>query len=550
MRTSYLERERREDVMISRLLERRAADRPDDVYFTVADDTFTCGDFNRLANQMARNLLSARVVKGTRVALLMDSSPDYLTLWFALSKIGAVEITINTAYIGEILRYQLALSEASVCIVDRKYLAAVRRIRDELPALESLIVRGSVPLADGDEAESPADLRGFDDALRRPADDSNLDVELAPDDLCGVIFTSGTTGLSKGVMLNNYFLACHGHMYAEINDLRSDDVIFNFLPFFHMGAKFLAIAPLVSGGAMRLQDRFRASSFLDDVVAHGITNFLGVGSILNILLTREAPSYPHIRTIYAVPDPPDIHDELIRRFGCRITSVYGNTESGLPVFRGVHDEYYPRSAGRVSPYYDVIVADAEDNEVPPGTTGEILVRPRRPDVVSTGYMGDAARTLAARRNLWIHSGDLGHFDERGFLYFDDRKSDSIRRRGENISSFELESAVSVHPEIVEVAAIAAPSELGEDEVCLLVQLRDDSRLTEEEVFAHCAETLPYFMVPRYVELVTNFPRTPTAKVEKYRLRGAYPSPARWDRAEHGWTITRDGLARTAGSIGL
>jgi crotonobetaine/carnitine-CoA ligase len=529
-----------EDVVLTTLVERRAAENPDAVFFTFGEEIHTLGSFNARVNRMARNLLDQGIGEGTHVGVLMDNSPDYLTLWLALGKIGAVEIPINTAYHGAMLEHQLRVGKATFCVVDAAYLPAAISVAGEVAGLRGIFVRGST-----ERGALPATCQPFD-VLTTAADESNLGRPVPHDALAGIIFTSGTTGPSKGVLLSHHYVAAYGYMYADINGLRDDDVLMNFLPFFHIGAKFLTVATLVCGGRMRLLPRLSISTFLDEVRTHGITNFVGVGGICNMLLSR--PSTPEdadtpIRTIYSVPDPSDIHEELEQRFNCTITTVFGSTEVGLPLFRGVDDEYQAGSCGRVSPYYDVAILDDQDNEVPIGTTGEICVRPRRPYLVGSGYIGMPERTVESWRNLWLHSGDRGHVDEKGWFYFDDRKSDSIRRRGENISSFEVESLVIRNPAVSEAVAVATPSPIGEDDVWVLARLREGASLTPEDLFMHCAAVMPYFMIPRWIDIVDDFPRTVTAKVEKYKLRADGPGPSTWDREAHGWRVHRSGVVR-------
>jgi carnitine-CoA ligase len=537
-----------EDVVLVALLERRAAEDPEAVFFTFGEEVHTRGAFNARVNRVARNLQDRGIGEGSHVAVLMDNSPDYLALWFALGKVGAVEIPINTAYHGAMLEHQLSVGQAIHCVVDAAYLPAVLGSAPALPLLRQIFVRGS------SEARAlPAQCRPYDD-LTAAADESDLGRPVPHDSISGIIFTSGTTGPSKGVLLTHHYVTAYGYMYADINGLREDDVVMNFLPFFHIGAKFLTVATLVCGGRMRLLPRLSISTFMEDVREHGVTNFVGVGGICNMLLSR--PPQPDdaqstIRTIYSVPDPSDVHEELEQRFGCTITTVFGSTEVGLPLFRGVDDDYQPGSCGRISPYYDVAILDDQDNEVPVGTTGEICVRPRRPYLVGSGYIGMPERTVESWRNLWLHSGDRGHVDENGWFFFDDRKSDSIRRRGENISSFEVETLVLQHPAVSEAVAVATPSPVGEDDVWVLVRLREGAALTPEDLLMHCAAVMPYFMIPRWLDVVDDFPRTPTAKVEKYKLRADGPGATSWDREAHGWRVTRTGLVRaesiTAGS---
>jgi carnitine-CoA ligase len=544
MTPSYLDSIPAHDMTMTRLIERRAGQSPGDVFFTWADTTTTVGEFNARVNQVARRLLTEGIGAGTHVAILMDSSPDYLALWFALAKINAVEVPINTAYRGDLLRHQLACSTATICCVDASYVGNVDEVSGQLPGLARMYVRGpAVPAGAVPRSEFGVLLAGED-----PAD---LGLESPHDEIGGIIFTSGTTGPSKGVLLTHHYLAAYGAMYADINGLRADDVLLNFLPFFHIGAKFLTIATLLCGGRMRLLPRLSISTFLDEVNTHGVTNFVAVGGVCNMLLSRPPRADDaacSIRTIYAVPDPADIHQEMERRFGCRMTTVYGSTEVGLPVFRSVDDDYHPGACGRQSPHYDVRVVDEFDHELPAGVPGELVIRPRRPFLIGSGYIGMADKTVQAWRNLWLHSGDRGRIDADGWFYFEDRATDSLRRRGENISSYEVENMVVSHPAVAEAVAVAAPADIGEDEVWVLVTLREGHTLSHEDLLRHCAERMPYFMVPRYLDIVTDFPRTPTAKVEKYKLRAAGPGASTWDREAHGWKVTRNGLVRDSGLL--
>ncbi|SDR57983.1 crotonobetaine/carnitine-CoA ligase [Rhizobiales bacterium GAS113] len=529
----YLNRIPASQAMAHLLLERRATDAPDAAFFSFLETGVTLGEFNRTVNRVARNLEALGVTHGTHVAVLMESSVEYMHLWFALSKLGAVEVPINTAYRGDLLRHVVATSQATVAAMDQRFREVVA---DAFPAgspFSLAIVKGG----GGKGIVSFADLYA-------PNEEMNLNKSLKHDEITGIIFTSGTTGPSKGVMLSHHYLTAYGLMYAEINGLKEDDVTYNFLPFFHIAAKFLTIATLACGGCMRLQARLSISSFWDEVRQLGVTNCLGVGGVCNMLISR--PPSPDdantsIRTIYAVPDPADIHEEIEHRFGCKMTTVYGSTEVGLPLFRGVGDAYKPGSCGRISPYYDVQIVDENDQPVPVGVTGEIVVRPKRPYLIGSGYIGMPERTIKAWRNLWLHTGDRGHVDEEGWFFFDDRASDSIRRRGENVSSFEVELSVAKHPAVAEAVAVAAPSELGEDEVRVLVMLRDGHSLQPEDLLQHCYRQMAYFMVPRYIDIVEDFPRTSTAKVEKYKIRAAGLGSDTWDREAAGWKVTRNGL---------
>lgn len=533
----YLNRISPADCFAHRLLETRASEDPGGAFFTFENHNYTFAHCNQMANRLARNLQKIGIGAGTHVAVLMETSVEYLFLWLALSKIGAVSVPINTAYRGDLLKHVLNTCRATVCVIDERFVSVVDEASSGFLPFAQVLVRAPQGRA------IPACAKNMK-TLFAPSDESNVAVEQRHDDTTVIIFTSGTTGPSKGVTLSHRYLTAYGLMYAEVNGLKDDDVVMNFLPFFHIAAKFLTIATLASRGRMLLQKRLSISTFWQEVRAHGVTNFIGVGGICNMLISRPETADDArntIRTIYAVPDPADIHTELERRFGCQITTVYGSTEAGLPLFRGVGDAYRPTSCGRVSPYYEVQIVDADDNPVPVGNTGEIVVRPRRPFLIGSGYVGMPDRTIKAWRNLWLHTGDMGHMDKEGWFYFDDRLSDSIRRRGENISSFEVEVLVNKHPAVAEAVAVATASEIGEDEVWIQVILRDGHSLQPEDLLKHCCRHMPYFMVPRFIDIVEDFPRTATAKVEKYRIRAAGRGENTWDREANGWRVTREGL---------
>ena len=529
-----------EEMIFSRLLESRTRTDADQCFFTFESEQFSYSEFNTRSNMIANRLTELGVGYGTVVAVLMDSTPDYLALWFALGKLGAIEVPINTAYHGDLLLHQLKTSGATWAFVDAEYLKAIRaaRVGSEI---QCTVIYGGIE-TDSDQSEI-----AFDE-LSSAGRGANPDVHVQYQDVGSIIFTSGTTGPSKGVLLSYRYLTAYGVMYADINSLKGDDVVMNFLPFFHLSGKFLTIATLVCGGRMRLQKRLKISSFMDEVRTFGITNFVGVGGICNMLLSQppnEADKRLPIRTIYSVPDPDQAHHELIDRFDCRITTVFGSTEAGLPIFRGgSNKDYRAGSCGKSSPLYDVRIVDKHDNEVQRGVSGEIVVRPNEPYLIASGYAGMPQKTVETWRNLWFHTGDVGRQDEDGWFYFEDRLSDSMRRRGENISSFEVEVLAGKYPGISEIAAVAFPSEIGEDEVRIFVIARPGYTLNAEEIFLFCKQAMPYFMVPRYIDIVDDFPRTPTAKIEKYKLRNQPKTAETWDCVQHNWKISKKGITRS------
>ena len=277
-----------------------------------------------------------------------------------------------------------------------------------------------------------------------------------------------------------------------------------------------------------------------------MTVTVAVGGICHMLYAeprRPDDADNPLRMIYAVPNPHDVRADFLARFDLQMTEGYGSTEANIVAYTRPEEATPKGAAGRAAPQYEIRIVDEMDREAPPGTSGEIVVRAKHPYILMEGYDDLPEATLAAFRNLWFHNGDRGHMDEAGYLYFHDRMKDAIRRRGENISSFEVERIVNKHPDVAETAAVAVAAEDGEDEVKVAVVRKPGAALTEEALLRHCVAEMPYFMVPRFIELKIDLPRTPTQKVRKVELRAEGITAATWDREAAGFTVTRDGLAR-------
>ena len=473
---------------------------------------------------------------------MMQNSPAHVFGWFATAKLGVVEVPINTAYRGDILTHIVTSARVTAMVLDAEFVPVVARIADRCPSLGTFIVSGE------DIEDARRTLPGVVLSLEEVATGDGADTPRAVEatTTACIMFTSGTTGPSKGVVINNHFELSFAVVFNEIVSLRADDVTYNFLPFFHIAGKFITLGTMLADCRMLLRPRFSAGQFWPDVREHGATVTVGVGGICHMLWAE--PPQPHdadnpLRMIYSVPNPHEVQEQFLARFDLQLTEGYGSTEANIVVYTRP-DEATPKgTAGRAAPYYEVAIFDEMDRPVAPGTSGEIVVRARHPHILMEGYDGLPEATLAAFRNLWFHSGDRGHMDEDGFLFFHDRMKDAIRRRGENISSFEVERIVNKHPDVAETAAIAVPADVGEDEVKIAVVRNPGAALTEETLLRHCAAEMPYFMVPRFIEFRADLPRTPTQKVRKVVLREDGITPATWDREAAGFKVTRDGLKR-------
>ena len=528
--------------LVHRVLEQRAAERPDHPVMHWDGQNYTYAAINREANRIAAGLSARGIEPGHRFAVMMQNVPAHVFVWFATAKLGVVEVPINTAYRGDILTHIVTSARVTAMVLDAEFVPVVARIADRCPGLGTFIVAG------GDLEDARRTLPGvvlsLEDVATGDGTDETRAVE-ATTTAC-IMFTSGTTGPSKGVVINNHFELSFAVVFNEIVSLGAEDVTYNFLPFFHIAGKFIMLGTMLADCRMLLRPRFSAGRFWPDVRAHGVTVTVGVGGICHMLYAeppRPDDADNPLRMIYSVPNPHEVQEEFLERFDLQLTEGYGSTEANIVVYTRP-DEATPKgTAGRAAPYYEVAIVDGMDRPVPPGTSGEIVVRAKHPYILMTGYDGLPEATLAAFRNLWFHSGDRGHMDEAGFLFFHDRMKDAIRRRGENISSFEVERTVNKHPDVAETAAIAVPADVGEDEVKVAVVRNPGAALTEEALLRHCAAEMPYFMVPRFIEFRADLPRTPTQKVRKVVLREEGITAATWDREAAGFKVTRDGLAR-------
>jgi crotonobetaine/carnitine-CoA ligase len=505
---------------------------------------FGYGEVEAITNRYANGLLARGIAHGDHVAVMMDNQPEFLWLVWALGKIGAVAVPLNTAARGEMLRYFLEQSDASAMAIDAQFLdrmpalgtppAAIRRWFIHGPAEAVSRARGMLP-----GAVEPLEAVCGPDASRPPLE------RVRHDDTHLIVYTSGTTGPSKGVMCPHSQAQGVGRAIAADYGYGPDDVLYTCLPLFHVNALWYTVnAALWADASVALSPRFSASRFWDEIRESGATQFNSLGAMGHIIL--KIPPGPHerdhrLRQCMVVPMNPEVCAQFQQRYGVQVTAVFGMSEN-YAVTNFVPGDRADKigSAGSPRGASELRIVDDQGRDLPVGEVGEIVLRALHPGTMSTGYYRMPEKTAEAYVDGWFHTGDRGKVDADGYLWFVDRKKESIRRRGENISAFEVETIIARHPAILEVAAIPVPADTEEDEVMVYVVLRQGARLSAEELVRFAAESMSYFMVPRFVAFIDALPKTATEKIEKYKLKqdAVARRDSLWDRERAGIVIRR------------
>jgi crotonobetaine/carnitine-CoA ligase len=509
-------------------LAERAREHPDAVYCGCGDDRLTFAQADAAADRVSAGLAALGVRRGDHVAIIAPNRMELFELFLGCARLGAVQVPLNVFLKGEFLRYQLADSQSSTLVCDAAGLAAAAEVRDALPDLARVIALDDV--ADGTipyERVRASDAPVVADAVR-------------PGDLLAIMYTSGTTGMPKGCMLSHAQYVNNARVSQTMLDYRGGDVLYTALPMFHAWAQSLIVSALVHRMTTIIDPVFSASAAPARLAQTRATVFGGVGAMAMAMLAQpETADDVRLRAALVFPLSAADQDRFAARYGGLVQSqMYGQTETGAITFSRLGSAGNPASVGRPSPAFDVRLVDDDDNEVPAGDVGEFVVRPRVPHALYEGYWRKPEETLRAWRNLWHHTGDYGRADADGFMYFVDRKKDALRRRGENVSSIQLEAAIAGHPKIAEAAVHGVPSAMTEDDIKACVVLAQGATVGPDELFAFFRETLPYFAIPRYVEVVSELPKTATMRIMKHVLRERGVTPTTWDLEALGLMVSK------------
>lgn len=520
----------REACVLAYQLEGLSRKKPDDIAIIFKNgETWTWHQTLELTQRAAQGLSNNGVKKGDHVLSWQPNNREAVLTWFGLNYLGAIYVPVNTAYKGNILEHVVKLSDATlmVCHAD---------LAERLNDIETGLLR-DVIVTDGQASLKGLNSLPGSDLLPEQGLPGMPDV-VEPWDTQYIIFTSGTTGPSKAVLssyLHGYSMGPEAHNYV----VESDRSFIN-MPLFHTGGTIYVIMTLANGGSCFVDTHFKTDEFWQTVKDHNITSVCLIAAMIPFLSKQpsgsENKNHP-LKKALCIPWNEEAKT-FGRRYGIEMRTCFNMTEISGPLV----SECYPSKNGTCGKIRDGVqarIVDENDCEVAPGVTGELILRTERPWSMNHGYYKNPEATAAAWRNGWFHTGDGFKYDEQGYFYFVDRIKDAIRRRGENISSFEVENEVAAFDAVGEVAAIPVPSELGEDEVMIVVASAQGKKVDPLELFNFLIPRMAHFMLPRYIRIIDELPKTPTQKIKKHLLKDASITPNTWDREKEGIKVKRD-----------
>ena len=507
---------------------------PDDVAQADEAGSVTFAQSYQRSLRLAAGFAAHGIGHQEPAALLCDNSLDAVHAWSGLGLGGMVEVPVNTAYKGSFLAHVLNDSGAGLIVAEDHYVERLAAVAGDLTSLRTVVVRGDVAAADG--------LAGRFRVVPLGELETHGAAGPAPSDageLMAYMYTSGTTGRSKGVLISH----AHAYTYGSREDAerpRDGDRLLVTLPIFHLAGQWYGVYQGIIGGLFcYVAPGFSVSRYWDTIRAQGITFTVMLGAMAELL--QQQPPQPGdadnpLQVAAMAPLPSNVQ-AFCRRFGLQAAPVYGMSEIGA-VLGGPPETVVGGEAGFPRDEYSLRVVDTAGADVPVGQIGELWVRPADPRLVMSGYHNLPDKTAETLVDGWVHTGDAFRLDEQGRFYFADRIKDSLRRRGENVSSFEVEKIINEHPAVFESAVVGVPSDLTEDEIKAVVVPRPGVDVDPMELTEFLVERLPYFMVPRYLEFAAELPKTPTQKVHKHLLRDSGVGPDVWDREAAGIVLRR------------
>ncbi|MBB3664431.1 crotonobetaine/carnitine-CoA ligase [Prauserella sediminis] len=524
----------RDEVVLRYLLERRAAEDPERV-FVVFDGgpVWTRGELLEQVRRTAAQLQSLGVGQNDHVVCWLPNGPEMMRFWFAINYLGAVFVPINTAYRGGVLSHVLDNADAEVLVGAAELIPRIDEAGSPERLRRVIQVGGTERCSlEGPDVVTVDEIAETQHVLVEPAE------PVEPWHTQAIYYTSGTTGPSKGVLCS-YMQSWAGFSPQAMPFLTRDDRFLINMPAFHVGGSTLVYAMLVNGGSVAVTARFSGENFWRQIRESDSTAVFLLG-VMAQFVERRAPAPDDarnpLRTVFTSPLIDDVAG-FAQRFGVDVYTIYNMTELSAPIVSGPNPTLRG-TCGKVRAGVEVRLVDEADREVPIGDVGEIVVRTDAPWTVTHGYYRMPEATAKAWRNGWFHTGDSARRDAEGNFFFVDRLKDAIRRRGENISSMEVENEILAHPKVREAAVVAVPGEISEDEVLAIVSPVPGETIDPVELIRFLEPRMAHYMVPRYVRFLSELPKTPTAKIQKNVLREAALTEDTWDREKSGITISR------------
>lgn len=523
------------------VLDYQVQHRPEKSWILSGEQVFSYRDVDTLSGRLAQGLNRIGVASGDTVLCMSQNRVEQVLLWCALSKCGALLVPVNTHYRGNIFSYLINDSLAETIAIEAEFLPQLVDVSDGLLHLKRVILLGGEGESPGQAWEQIAsryEAYQYPDIL-----DETVFEGKTPGyrDLMGVFYTSGTTGRSKGVTMTHAHAFEYARGVTEMLELRETDVYCSPLPLFHIAGLLATVyAAGIVGASTVIVGPFSVERFWQDAKRYRVTATFLLGAMANFIYKQpltEQDAENTLDRVLMVPLIPEV-ETFKNRFACRVSTTWGGTEMNCPTQSGF-ELTDNKTCGRVlEDRYEVRIVDESDHEVPDGTPGEALVRTKVPWIATNGYWQHPEWTTALLKNQWIHTGDMLSKDQNGNLYFVDRTKDAIRRRGENISSMEVENEINAHDQVVECAVVPVASADTEQEVLAVILSQPEEKVDPEDLIRFLEHRLPYFMIPRYVRFVEALPKTPTGKIQKYVVREAGLTEGTWDREEAGVKLKR------------